>query len=297
MDELIDAYYSFLKNEKTASKNTLLSYSADIGKYTDYLDKKGIALCGVSGTDILDYMIELEHDGKSAATVSRMLAAVRSLYKYLRNVKAVETNPTEQIHSLKIERRLPRILSNDEVERLLFQPDKTNNKGIRDSAMLELLYATGMRVSEMIEIRMSDIDADIGYINCRSGKESRVIPIYSLASKALKSYITEVRPKLLKGNQDSDILFLNCRGGKMTRQGFWKIIKYYAAAAGIDKDITPHTLRHSFAAHLVENGADLKAVQEMLGHTDISSTRVYMDIARKRIRDVYGKAHPRAKKI
>lgn len=297
MDELIDAYYSFLKDEKTASKNTLLSYSADIGKYSDYLDKRGIALCAVSGTDILDYMIELEHCGKSAATVSRMLAAVRSLYKYLRNIKAVETDPTEQIRSLKIERRLPRILSNDEVERLLYQPDETCKKGIRDKAMLELLYATGMRVSEMIDIRTDDIDANIGYINCRSGKENRVIPIYSLAGKALRNYIENVRPELLKGKEATDILFLNCRGGKMTRQGFWKIIKYYAAAAGIDKDITPHTLRHSFAAHLVENGADLKAVQEMLGHTDISSTRVYMDIAQKRIRDVYKRTHPRAKKL
>lgn len=294
MNELPEKYFVFLSQEKKVSENTLLSYKRDVCKYVSFLNNKKIMLEAASGTVVLDYLMELEREGKSAATVSRTLASLRSLYRFLQNEHVIAADPTDRLHSLKIEKRLPEILTGEEVEALLLQPDVRCSIGKRDKAMLELLYATGIRVTEMIELKVGDVDTEVGYINCNSGGRLRVIPIYSLARQAVKDYIEKARTEMLKGNTDEEVLFVNYSGRKMTRQGFWKIVKKYAVLARINKDITPHTLRHSFATHLLENGADLKSIQEMLGHTDISSTQVYARIVRNRLKDVYKNAHPRA---
>lgn len=295
MKNIVERYFGFLSNSKHASENTLLSYKRDINAYVDFLKAKDTTVDAVSGTSILDYLMKLQKSGKAASTVSRNLASIRSFYRFMQNEGVVQQDPTANLHSLKIDKKLPEVLTNEEVESLLNQPDTRDAKGCRDKAMLELLYATGMRVTEMIDLKMSDVDMDIGYINCNQGKKMRVIPVYSIAKKAVKNYIETARTQLIK--EDSvENLFVNCSGTKMTRQGFWKIIKQYASAANIQKDITPHTLRHSFATHLLENGADLKSIQEMLGHTDISSTQVYASVVKKHIKDVYKSAHPRARK-
>ncbi len=294
MAELLEKYFAFLSEGKKASVNTYLSYKRDINKYVSFLKNKNVMIEAATGTVVLDYLMDMEREGKSASTVSRTLASIRSLYRFLQNEHVVPADPTDRIHSLKIEKKLPEILTSEEVEALLTRPDVRCNMGKRDKAMLELLYATGIRVTEMIELKIGDVDTEIGYINCESGGHRRVIPIYSLARQALNDYIEKARPAMLKGNLGEDVLFVNYSGRKMTRQGFWKIVKKYAALAKIEKDITPHTLRHSFATHLLENGADLKSIQEMLGHTDISSTQVYARIVRNRLKDVYKSAHPRA---
>ncbi len=295
MDDLLKRYYDFLLTTKKSSENTLLSYKRDIEKYANFFGRKKTNLKNANGTTVLDYLMGMQKAGKSAATVSRSLASIRSLYRFLQNEGEIKTDPTAQLHSLKAEKKLPEILTLEEIERLLSQPDTTDLKGCRDKAMLELLYATGMRVTEMIELRISDVDMNIGYINCNYGKNLRVIPVYSLAKKAVKDYIEGARDLMVKGS-GADTLFVNCNGSKMTRQGFWKIIKQYAVSANITKEITPHTLRHSFATHLLENGADLKSIQEMLGHSDISSTQVYAQVLKNRINDVYKSSHPRAAK-
>lgn len=296
MKDLLEKYFNFLTTVKKASKNTLVSYKRDITRYVEFLNDKSVMLQAATGTVILDYLMDMEKSGKSASTVSRSLASIRSLYKFLRNENEIASDPTDRLHSLKAEKRLPEILTSEEVERLLTRPDRRTDKGMRDKAMLELLYATGIRVTEMIELEIDDVDINIGYVNCRSGEKLRVIPIYSIARQAVKEYIEKSRGALLKENREEKALFVNCNGNKMTRQGFWKIIKQYAAEAKIAKDITPHTLRHSFATHLLENGADLKSIQEMLGHTDISSTQIYARIVKNKLKDVYKNTHPRAAK-
>lgn len=295
MRTLSEKYFEFLIKAKNASQNTLVSYKRDIDAYISFLEEKKMHLKRTNGTTVLDYLMGLQKSGKSASTVSRNLASIRSMYRYLQNEGEISVDPTAQLHSLKIEKKLPEILTDEEVERLLNQPDINELKGCRDKAMLELLYATGMRVSEMMNLKLSDVDMNIGYINCNQGSKLRVIPVYSLAKKAIKDYIESARPYMVKGSVE-DTLFVNYSGGKMTRQGFWKIIKQYALSAKITKTITPHTLRHSFATHLLENGADLRSIQEMLGHTDISSTQVYTQVVKKHLKDVYKSAHPRAKK-
>lgn len=296
MNTFSEKYFEFLETVKKMSNNTILSYKRDINKYIDFLENAKISIEATTATTVLDYLMKLQNDGKSASTVSRSLASIRSMYKFLQNEKVVSVDPTANIRSLKLEKKLPGVLTNEEIERLLIQPDTTELKGCRDKAMLELLYATGMRVSEMIELKISDVDMNIGYINCNKGTKLRVIPVYSIAKKAMKDYIEGARVHMLKSDQQEPTLFVNCNGGKMTRQGFWKIIKKYAVSANISKGITPHTLRHSFATHLIENGADLKSVQEMLGHTDISSTQVYAQVVKNHIQDVYKSSHPRAKR-
>ncbi len=295
MKNIVERYFVFLTNSKHASENTLLSYKHDINAYVDFLETKKTTFDAASGTSILDYLMKLQKSGKAASTVSRNLASIRSFYRFMQNEGIIKQDPTANLHSLKIDKKLPEVLTNEEVESLLNQPDIRDAKGCRDKAMLELLYATGMRVTEMIDLKMSDVDMNIGYINCNQGKKMRVIPVYSIAKKAVKNYIDTARTQLVKETSVEN-LFVNCSGTKMTRQGFWKIIKQYASAANIQKDITPHTLRHSFATHLLENGADLKSIQEMLGHTDISSTQVYASVVKKHIKDVYKSAHPRARK-
>ncbi len=296
MENIAEKYFDFLINSKHASQNTLLSYKRDIKAFLVFIKEKKLVLEKVSGTIILDYFMHLQKLGKSASTVSRNLASIRSFYHFMQNNGIVTQDPTLNLHSLKIDKKLPEVLTGEEVEELLNQPNIKDAKGCRDKAMLELLYATGMRVTEMIDLKMSDVDMDIGYINCNRGKKMRVIPIYSIAKKAVKEYIDIARNQLVRDKKDVEILFVNCNGNKMTRQGFWKIIKQYAVSAKINKDITPHTLRHSFATHLLENGADLKSIQEMLGHTDISSTQIYTSVLKKHLKDVYKSAHPRARK-
>lgn len=295
MKVLSEKYFDFLVSVKKASNNTLLSYRRDINNYIEFLKIKKQRIETANGTTVLDYLMGLQQSGKSASTVSRSLASIRSMYRFLQNEGTITVDPTAQLHSLKAEKKLPEVLTNEEIERLLAQPDTDDLKGCRDKAMLELLYATGMRVSEMIDLKISDVDMDIGYINCNHGAKLRVIPVYSIAKKAVKDYIEGARAYMVKGSGE-DTLFVNCNGNKMTRQGFWKIIKQYAVSANIEKDITPHTLRHSFATHLLENGADLKSIQEMLGHTDISSTQVYAQVVKKHLNDVYKNSHPRARK-
>lgn len=296
MNIFSEKYFEFLETVKKMSKNTILSYKRDINKYIDFLENAKISIEASTATTVLDYLMKLQNDGKSASTVSRSLASIRSMYKFLQTEKVVSVDPTANIRSLKLEKKLPDVLTNEEIERLLIQPNTTELKGCRDKAMLELLYATGIRVSEMIDLKISDVDMNIGYINCNKGTKLRVIPVYSIAKKAMKDYIEGARVHMLKSGQQEPSLFVNCNGRKMTRQGFWKIIKKYAVSANISKTITPHTLRHSFATHLIENGADLKSVQEMLGHTDISSTQIYAQVVKNHINDVYKNSHPRAKR-
>ena len=295
MEVIVEKYFAYLANGQKVSENTLVSYKRDINKYIEYLEDKKVGIISATGTTVLDYLMRLEKSGKSAATVSRTLASLRSMYHFIQNEGIISSDPTNQIHSLKIKKKLPKTLTNDEIEALLNKPETTTQKGIRDKAMLELLYATGIRVTEMIDLKIEDVDMNIGYVNCRHGEKMRVIPIYSLARQAVKKYIEEARPYMIKRENKTDTLFVNCNGEKMSRQGFWKIIKQYALLANINKDITPHTLRHSFATHLLENGADLRSIQEMLGHTDISSTQVYAQIVKNKIKDVYKNAHPRAR--
>jgi integrase/recombinase XerD len=236
----------------------------------------------------------LQKSGKATSSISRSLAALRSFYQFLSNNRYIEKDPTLNLESPKIEKKLPQILSIKEVELLLKQPDKNDSKGNRDQCMLELLYATGIRVSELVSMSLDDINLNMGFIKCSgSGVKDRVIPIGTIAQNALAEYILKYRPMLIK-DKDEKSLFVNFHGKHLTRQGFWKIIKYYTKTAKIQKDITPHTLRHSFAAHLIENGADLKSVQEMLGHSDISTTQVYAQISHNKIKEVYKKTHPRA---
>ena len=226
------------------------------------------------------------------SSVSRSVASMRAFFHYLFKVRKMEDDPSEKVRSPHVDKKIPEILTMEEAISLLEQPDTTTDKGIRDKAMLELLYATGMRVSELLALQMEDINLPMNYLVCRERNKERVIPFGKEAEEALKIYLEKTREKFIH-EQDSVWVFTNCSGDAMSRQGFWKIIKSYVQKAGIKKDITPHTLRHSFGAHLVQNGADLRAVQEMMGHADISTTQLYMDMNVRRVREIYAKAHPR----
>ena len=288
MTDYIADYRTWLQEEKHASDNTLSSYLRDIKQFKTWLLGAGSPdLRRVKKDTINEYMLYLSGAGKSPATITRCTASLKSFYAYMLGRGAVRTNPAKNIAALKVERKCPEILTSKEVELFLEQPKCVDEKGYRDHAMLELLYATGIRVSELIGLDVGDVNLAGGFIRCRSKTRERIIPLYRTAIKALRDYITDIRP-------DEQALFVNMNGGRMSRQGFWKIIKYYQEKAEISKDITPHTLRHSFAVHLLENGADLRSIQEMLGHADISSTQIYAHIIKKHLKDVYQKAHPRA---
>mgnify|MGYP002611253670 CR=1 FL=1 len=277
-----------------ASDNTLSSYLRDINQFKTWLLGAGSPdLRRVKKDTINEYMLYLSGAGKSPATITRCTASLKSFYAYMLGRGAVKTNPAKNVAALKVERKCPEILTSKEVELFLEQPKCVDEKGYRDHAMLELLYATGIRVSELIGLDVGDVNLAGGFIRCRSKTRERIIPLYRTAIKALRDYITDIRPRIISG-PDEQALFVNMNGGRMSRQGFWKIIKYYQEKAEISKDITPHTLRHSFAVHLLENGADLRSIQEMLGHADISSTQIYAHIIKKHLKDVYQKAHPRA---
>ena len=292
-NKLVENFLEFLQNDKKLSDNTLQSYNRDIKLYCNYLTENDINMVETGSEEIKTYLDNLKTKGKAVSTVSRNLASLRSFYQYLHRTKVITDDPTTNIESPKIERKPPKVLTSEQVELLLEQPKCVDLKGYRDKAMLELVYATGIRVTELISLNVSDINVEEGYIKCAGKLKERVIPIGSLAVNALKEYIEKSRNILLKDENDK-ALFVNVNGQRLTRQGFWKIIKQYKTQANIDVDITPHTLRHSFAVHLLENGAELRAIQEMLGHSDISSTQVYAQIGQNRIKDVYMKSHPRA---
>ena len=294
MTDYIADYRTWLQEEKHASDNTLSSYLRDINQFKTWLLGAGSPdLRRVKKDTINEYMLYLSGAGKSPATITRCTASLKSFYAYMLGRGAVKTNPAKNVAALKVERKCPEILTSKEVELFLEQPKCVDEKGYRDHAMLELLYATGIRVSELIGLDVGDVNLAGGFIRCRSKTRERIIPLYRTAIKALRDYITDIRPRIISG-PDEQALFVNMNGGRMSRQGFWKIIKYYQEKAEISKDITPHTLRHSFAVHLLENGADLHSLQEMLGHSDISSTQVYAQVVKKTLKSVYEKYHPRA---
>lgn len=294
MREFASQFQDYLIHTKNASENTVASYMRDIRQFLAYLEQADVsALAEVDRTLISDYVAWLKNAGKSSATISRSVASLKNFFSYAMMCGVVEANPVHDIHVEKQERKLPQILTGKEVELLLSQPECTDMKGYRDKAMLELLYATGIRVSELIGLDVDNVNLNVGFITCESKGRSRVIPLYPAAVKALHNYIADIRPQMIANPLEAS-LFVNINGERMTRQGFWKIIKYYQEKAHIDKDITPHTLRHSFAAHLLENGADLRSIQEMLGHSDISSTQIYTQVVQQNLKSVYNKYHPRA---
>ena len=293
MEKQVKLFLDFLKDDKKLSDNTLQSYRRDIEQYEKYVSDNKINYLKVTEETILEYMEYLREENKKESTISRSLASIRSFYQYLIRVKKIKKDPTMTIESPKINKRTPNILTSKEVELLLDQPKDIDLKGTRDKAMLEFAYATGMRVTEMISLDIDDVKLDEGYVVCRGRSKSRNIPLGSMSLKALKEYIDDARPYLIR-DESEEALFVNVNGTRLTRQGFWKIVKYYKEQAHIEKDITPHVLRHSFATHLLQNGADLKAIQTMLGHSDISSTQVYMQFQDPGIKNEYKKAHPRA---
>ena len=293
MEKQIKLFLEFLENDKKLSTNTLQSYKRDILQYQDYIDKNRLNYLKINYSHIEKYFEYLKEENKKTSTISRNLATIRSFYQFLVRIKKIRKDPTVGVHSPKVEKKVPNILTSKEVELLLDQPKDMDLKGIRDKAMLEFAYATGMRVTEIISLDMSDVHLEEGYVVCHSGSKERNIPLGSLSLKALEEYVVKARPILIK-DEKVDALFVNINGKRLTRQGFWKIVKYYKEQAHITKDITPHVLRHSFATHLLQNGADLKAIQTMLGHSDISSTQVYMQFQNENLKDIYRKAHPRA---
>lgn len=295
MYDLLGKYVNYITDIRKLSDNTVESYCRDIRQYIEYIKGKNIYdFKNTNKTTIITYLLYLQKNGKATSTISRSLASIRAFYQYLASERVIGRDPTVDLESPRVEKRLPVILTSKEVELLLEQPDCNDAKGIRDKCMLELLYATGIRVSELVALDYPDINLELGYIKCsRDNERERIIPVGTIALDILERYITRVRPVLVRDVSEKS-LYVNYKGQRLTRQGFWKIIKGYKNKAKINKTITPHTLRHSFAAHLLQNGADLKSVQEMLGHSDISTTQIYTQITRNRLKEVYNKTHPRA---
>lgn len=293
MEKQVKLFLEFLQNDKKVSDNTLQSYRRDIVYFTKYVEEGNMNYAKLNEEDIKNYLQHLQEVGKKASTVSRHLASIRSFYQFLVKNKKVKVDPTNNIQSPKVEKRVPSVLTAQEVELLLDQPKDIDLKGTRDKAMLEFAYATGMRVTEIISLSVEDVNLEEGYVVCKSGSKERNIPLGTMSLKALKEYIEEARPVLIR-DENVSALFVNINGQRLTRQGFWKIVKFYKEQAHITKEITPHVLRHSFATHLLQNGADLKAIQTMLGHSDISSTQVYMQFQSDGLKNVYKNAHPRA---
>lgn len=271
----VDRFEQYLREVKQASENTVQSYRRDLMQMITYLEEKEIREAAkVTKTSLHGYILHMEEQGKAATTISRMMAAMKAFFNYECMQACIRRNPAESLHAPKVEKKAPVVLSVDQVSALLAQPSGQTPKEIRDKAMLALLYATGIRVSELIGIQMEDINMNIGFLVCRDGERERTIPFGRSAKAALEEYLKHARNELLRG-KGSDYFFVNCTGGAMSRQGFWKIIKYYGEKAGIEEDITPHTLRHSFAAHLIARGADMRAVQTILGHSDMATTQMY----------------------
>jgi len=295
MLDIIRAYENYLIKVKQASENTVSSYMRDIRQFSEWLSENGVPeLVSATQVNIRDYLAYLQDQGKSGATASRSLASLKNFYAYAVSGGFLEVSPiSSEIHVERGEKKLPQILTGKEVELLLAQPACVDHKGYRDKAMLEVMYATGMRVTELISLNVEDVNLELALVKCHSGKKSRVIPLYPAAQKALGVYLSDVRATMISDISEK-ALFVNISGTRMSRQGFWKILKYYQAKAGIEKEITPHTLRHSFAVHLLENGADLGSLQELMGHSDISSTQLYAHMINQKIKNVYQKCHPKA---
>ena len=292
---MIHAYENYLTKVKQASGNTVSSYMRDIRQYAQWLNShEELDVLNASQVNISEYLKYLQSLGKSGATVSRMLASLKNFYAYAVSTGFLEESPvTAEIHVDRGEKKLPQILTGKEIELLLAQPSATDSKGIRDKAMLEVMYATGIRVTELIDLNVEDVNLELGIIKCNSARKARAIPLYPAALRALTAYLREVRMLMIADPQEK-ALFVNVGGSRMSRQGFWKLLKYYQSKANIEKDITPHTLRHSFAVHLLENGADLGSLQELMGHSDISSTQMYTQMINQKIKSVYEKCHPKA---
>ena len=293
MEEQLNLFFEFLENDKKVSSNTLQSYKRDLKQFEKYIQEKGEDYSKITDEGIKTYIKYMQEIGKKPSTISRGLASIRSFYQYEVKEQKIEKDPTEGIQSPKIEKRVPSVLTSNEVALLLEQPKNVDLKGTRDKAMLEFAYATGMRVTEIISLNIEDVDLERGYATCRNGKKERTVPLGNISLKALKDYVQNARDVMIK-DKNEKALFVNVNGQRLTRQGFWKIIKYYKEQAHIEKDITPHVLRHSFATHLLQNGADLKSIQTMLGHSDILSTQIYMQFQDETLKNVYKKAHPRA---
>ena len=293
MEKQLKQFLSFLEKDKKASENTLQSYKRDLTQFEVYIKDNNKKYNKIKENDIQEYLDYLTSQNKKPSTILRTIASIRSFYQYeLKNGKVL-VDPTEKVKSPKIEKKAPCILTSQEVELLLEQPQDIDLKGIRDKAMLEFAYATGMRVTEIISLNVEDVDLEKEAVSCKTRNKVRTIPLGKMALNAVKEYIENARNILVKSDKEKS-LFVNLNGRRLTRQGFWKIIKYYQEQANINKDITPHTLRHSFATHLLQNGADLKSIQTMLGHSDISSTQVYMQFQNDGLNNIYKKAHPRA---
>ena len=294
MLDLIQAYENYLSKVKHASANTIASYMRDIRQFSQWLNvTEGIDVIDASQLNIGEYLRHQEQEGRSGATISRCLASLKNFYLYLVSSGFLEKSPVIDIHVDRGEKKLPQILSGREIELLLAQPVCVDAKGYRDKAMLEVMYATGMRVTELISLDIDDVNLDLGIIKCEGTKKSRAIPLYPMALRALSIYIREIRDSMI-ADPDESALFVNVGGARMSRQGFWKILKHYQETAHIEKEITPHTLRHSFAVHLLENGADVGSLQELMGHCDISSTQLYTQMVNQKLKSVYEKCHPKA---
>lgn len=295
MLDLINAYENYLTKVKRASANTVFSYMRDVRQFSEWLLRsENLSVLDAGQVNISGYLAYLQREGRSSATVSRSLASLKNFYSYAVSTGFLEESPvSSDIHVERGEKKLPQILTGSEVEKLLAQPAGVDAKGIRDKAMLEVMYATGIRVTELIDLNLDDLNLDLKSIRIDDGKKSRAIPLYPAALRAVIVYLRDVRDTMV-ADPDEKALFVNINGSRMSRQGFWKILKYYQAKAQIDKEITPHTLRHSFAVHLLENGADLGSVKELMGHSDISSTQLYTHMINQKLKSVYEKCHPKA---
>lgn len=292
---MLNGFFEYLQTEKKTSQNTLEAYKRDVMQFAEFEASRGIAdLRQTPGTEVVAFLLQLKNDGKSAATVNRKLASIRAFYNYLHQRKAISDNPTNNIKSPRIERKAIEYLTIEEVNRLLDVPDETLI-GKRDRGILELLYATGIRVSELIEANVDDLNLRMGFITC-AGEQSkaRIIPIGRPARVALEEYIYDARPAIVKEKKEEKALFVNYYGERITRQGLWKVLKEYGRKAGLEEKLTPNILRNSFAVHMIQNGADLKSLQELMGHEDISATQIYLSVTKNRIKDVYDRTHPRA---
>ena len=294
MLDLIQAYENYLSKVKHASSNTIASYMRDIRQFSKWLNETaGVDVIDASQLNIGEYMRHQQQEGRSGATISRCLASLKNFYLYLVSSGFLEKTPVTEIHVDRGEKKLPQILTGREIELLLSQPVCIDAKGYRDKAMLEVMYATGMRVTELISLDVDDVNLELGIIKCNGVKKTRAIPLYPMALRALSIYLREIRDSMV-ADEDEMALFVNVGGVRMSRQGFWKILKHYQQTAHIDKEITPHTLRHSFAVHLLENGADVGSLQELMGHCDISSTQMYTQMVNQKLKSVYEKCHPKA---
>jgi integrase/recombinase XerD len=294
MLDLISAYENYLTKVKQASSNTISSYMRDIRQFAEWLRvTEDLEVVDATQQNIGDYLSHLDEDGRSAATKSRMLASLKNFYAYVVSTGFLERTPVTDIKIERGEKKMPQILTGREIELLLAQPICVDAKGYRDKAMLEVMYATGIRVTELIDLNVDDVNLEQRIIKCAGAKKTRVIPLYPAALKALTVYLRDIRGSMV-ASPDERALFVNISGARMSRQGFWKILKHYQATAHIEKEITPHTLRHSFAVHLLENGADIGSVQELMGHSDISSTQLYTQLVNQKLKSVYEKCHPKS---